>query len=41
LPDGAFGRVVITSRLSRLWPQWGDDIRAEAARIGASVQCVL
>jgi glycosyltransferase involved in cell wall biosynthesis len=41
LPDRAFGRVVITSRLSRLWPQWGDDIRAEAARIGASVQCVL
>ena len=34
LPDRAFDRVVITSRLSRLWPQWGEAIRAEAARIG-------
>jgi hypothetical protein len=40
-PDGAFDRVVITSRLSRLWPRWGDVIRAEAARIGASVHCAL
>lgn len=40
LPDRAFDRVVITSRLSRLWPQWGEAIRAEAARIGASVHCV-
>jgi len=37
--DGAFDRVVITSRLSRLWPRWGDAIRAEATRIGASVRC--
>jgi glycosyltransferase involved in cell wall biosynthesis len=41
LPDRAFDRVVITSRLSRPWPQWGEAIRAEAARIGASVHCVL
>jgi hypothetical protein len=39
LPERAFERVVITSRLSRLWPQWGEAIRAEAARIGASVVC--
>jgi len=39
LPDRAFDRVVITSRLSRLWPQWGEAIYAEAARIGTSVQC--
>jgi beta-glucosidase-like glycosyl hydrolase len=25
--------------LSRLWPQWGEVIRAEASRIGASVRC--
>lgn len=39
LPPRAFDRVVITSRLSGLWPQWGDVIYAEAARIGASVHC--
>jgi validoxylamine A glucosyltransferase len=39
--DGAFDRVVITSRLSGLWPQWGEVIRAEAARIGADVHCAL
>lgn len=37
LPDRAFDRVVITSRLSRLRSQWGEAIRAEAERIGASV----
>jgi hypothetical protein len=37
LPDRAFDRVVITSRLSRLWPQWGEAIRTEAARIGTGV----
>jgi validoxylamine A glucosyltransferase len=41
LPDHAFDRVVITSRLSRLWPQWGAAIQAEAARIGTSVHCVV
>jgi hypothetical protein len=40
-PDNAFDRVVITSRLSRLWPRWGEAVRAEAARIGTSVHCVL
>lgn len=40
-PDHAFDRVVITSRLTHLWPQWGEAIRAEAARIGRSVHCVL
>jgi glycosyltransferase involved in cell wall biosynthesis len=40
-PDNAFDRVVITSRLARLWPQWGEAVRAEAARIGTSVHCVL
>lgn len=40
-PDRAFDRVVITSRLSGLWPQWGGEIRAEAARIGASVRLAL
>jgi hypothetical protein len=39
LPDRAFDRVLITSRLSRLWPQWGDAICAEAARISVSVHC--
>jgi validoxylamine A glucosyltransferase len=38
-PDGGFDRVVITSRLSRLWPQWGQAITAEAARIGATIRC--
>jgi glycosyltransferase involved in cell wall biosynthesis len=38
LPDRAFDRVLITSRLARLWPEWGQAILAEAARIGASVQ---
>jgi validoxylamine A glucosyltransferase len=37
LPDRAFDRVLITSRLSRLRPEWGEAIRAEAGRIGASV----
>jgi glycosyltransferase involved in cell wall biosynthesis len=37
LPDRAFERVLITSRLARLWPEWGHAISAEAARIGASV----
>jgi len=37
LPDRAFDRVLITSRLARLWPQWGAAICTEAARIGASV----
>ena len=37
LPDRAVDRVVITSRLERLWPEWGEAIRAEAARIGVSV----
>jgi hypothetical protein len=37
LPDRGFDRVVITSRLARLWPEWGNAIYAEATRIGASV----
>lgn len=37
LPDGSFDRVVITSRLAGPWPEWGEAISAEAARIGASV----
>jgi validoxylamine A glucosyltransferase len=37
LPDRAFDRVVITSRLAGLWSAWGDAIYAEAARIGVSV----
>jgi hypothetical protein len=41
LPDRAFDRVVITSRLARLWPRWGEAIGAEAARIGTSVRCGL
>jgi glycosyltransferase involved in cell wall biosynthesis len=40
-PDRTFDRVVITSRLSSLWPQWGEAIYAEATRIGASVHCDL
>jgi validoxylamine A glucosyltransferase len=40
LPDRAFDRVVITSRLSRLWPRWGQAILAEATRIGGNVHCV-
>jgi glycosyltransferase involved in cell wall biosynthesis len=41
VPDHAFDRVVITSRLSGAWPQWGDEIRAEATRIGTSVHSAL
>jgi GT2 family glycosyltransferase len=37
LPDRGFDRVVITSRLASLWPEWGEAIHAEATRIGASV----
>jgi hypothetical protein len=37
LPDRAVERVLITSRLARLWPEWGHAISAEAARIGASM----
>jgi hypothetical protein len=39
--DRAFDRVVITSRLSRLWPRWGEAIRAEASRAGVGVHCAL
>jgi hypothetical protein len=41
LPDNAVDRVVITSRLSHLWPRWGEAIQTEAARIGTSVHRVL
>ncbi len=37
LANRAVDRVVITSRLARLWPEWGEAITAEARRIGASV----
>jgi glycosyltransferase involved in cell wall biosynthesis len=38
LPDHSADLVVVTSRLAGLWPRWGEDIRAEAARLGARVE---
>ncbi|MCX0241780.1 glycosyltransferase [Streptomyces drozdowiczii] len=37
LADGAVDTVVITSRLSGLWKRWGDDLTAEAGRVGRRV----
>jgi hypothetical protein len=37
LPDRSADLVLITSRLSGLWPSWGDRILSEAHRIGADV----
>jgi hypothetical protein len=34
LADGSVDRVLITSRLAGLWGRWGDDVLAEALRIG-------
>lgn len=38
LPDKCVDLVLITSRLSGLWPNWGELILAEARRIGTSVE---
>jgi len=37
LPDRYADTVVFTSRMSGLWDRWGDDLLAEAARIGTVV----
>jgi len=37
LPDQSVDRVVITARLAGLWPRWGDELTAEARRIGRHV----
>lgn len=34
IPDNAVDSVIITSRLSGLWPTWGKEIEREARRIG-------
>jgi len=36
-PDGAFDLVIVSSRLAGLWERWGQDVLAEALRIGATV----
>ncbi|HEU5158184.1 MAG TPA: glycosyltransferase [Streptosporangiaceae bacterium] len=38
LPDGAADLVVVSSRLAGLWDRWGEDILAEAHRIGRRVR---
>jgi glycosyltransferase involved in cell wall biosynthesis len=38
LRDQSVDLVIITSRLSGLWERWGDDILAEARRIGRNVR---
>ncbi|TDB75482.1 glycosyltransferase [Micromonospora sp. KC723] len=38
LDDGAVDTVLLTSRLAGLWSRWGDDLLAEAVRIGRSVR---
>ncbi|GAA4690134.1 glycosyltransferase [Phytohabitans rumicis] len=37
LADQSVDAVIITSRLAGLWPRWGDDVLAEARRIGRAV----
>ncbi|MEV8506974.1 glycosyltransferase [Actinoplanes sp. NPDC051475] len=37
LPDQSVDVVIVTSRLAGLWPRWGDDILAEARRIGRKI----
>jgi glycosyltransferase involved in cell wall biosynthesis len=41
LPDQSVGTVVITSRLSGMWPTWGEHIMAEAHRIGRKVELLF
>ncbi|MEH1123273.1 glycosyltransferase [Micromonospora sp. CPCC 206061] len=38
LPDGAADLVVVTSRLAGLWDRWGNELMAEAHRVGAQVR---
>lgn len=38
LADGSADVVVITSRLAVLWDRWGDEVLAEARRIGRTVR---
>ena len=40
-PDGAFDTVVITSRLTGLWPRWGREIKQEAARLAPDVRILF
>lgn len=37
LPDQSVDRVIITSRLAGLWKRWGNELMAEARRIGRHV----
>jgi hypothetical protein len=37
LGDQSVDVVIVTSRLAGLWERWGDSIRAEAHRIGRTV----
>ena len=37
LADQSVDTVIITSRLAGLWPQWGEELLAEASRIGRRV----
>lgn len=36
--SAAFDLVIVTSRLAGIWPRWGEDIRAEAHRVGRQVR---
>jgi glycosyltransferase involved in cell wall biosynthesis len=38
LTDQSVDAVIITSRLAEFWPRWGEDLVAEARRIGQTVQ---
>ncbi|MEV0273636.1 glycosyltransferase [Hamadaea sp. NPDC050747] len=38
LPDQSVDRVLVTSRLTGLWPTWSDHILTEAGRIGRRVE---
>ncbi|HEU5111609.1 MAG TPA: hypothetical protein VFT95_23975, partial [Micromonosporaceae bacterium] len=38
LPDGSFDLVLVSSRLSGLWDTWGEDVLAEARRLGRQVR---
>jgi glycosyltransferase involved in cell wall biosynthesis len=41
LPDDAFATVLVTSRMTGLWPRWGEMILAEANRIGRDVRVLF
>jgi len=40
-PDGAFDIVVVTARLSGIWRRWGEEVRAEAARLAPEIRVLV